>query len=243
MTAIAFPNLRPVPAPQFARIGTAVAGVSVLVALWLARKPLLEMLTLVRDRQGMIAYVQQFGPWAPGLLGTMIFLQTIITFIPGHAFLVTAGYLFGFTRGFLFSYAIVLAASQLSFFLVRTAARPLVCRLAPKGPLERWQKIADRQGFGFYLFAFLFPGFPSDLLSYVGGLSSIRPWPFFLASALGRMPCVVVMTLIGSHGLELPPAIWVGIALGSALLFVAWKARSGGVFESKLPAWARGLSA
>ena len=80
----------------------------------------------------------------------------------------------------------------------------MVHRLVPASMLDRWNKIAERQGFSLFLISFLLPIFPCDVMNFVAGLSPISPWQFLAASLLGRLPGVALLTLVGSHGLELP---------------------------------------
>jgi uncharacterized membrane protein YdjX (TVP38/TMEM64 family) len=157
------------------------------------------------------------------LLTAIIALQVMIATIPGHVFMVAGGYLYGFTVAFLIIFVTTVVTSQLAFALARSVGRPIVYRLAPRKLIDHWESAANRQGFVFFLFAFILPIFPSDLMSYVAGLSSISPRRFFAANFCGRLPCAALMALTGAYGFKLPVQAWVAIALVSASMFLVWR--------------------
>jgi uncharacterized membrane protein YdjX (TVP38/TMEM64 family) len=113
-------------------------------------------------------------------------------------------------------------ASQFTFHLARKAGRPLIYRLASPKLIEKWEKVAKRQGIIFFIFSFNLPIFPADVMSYVAGFCSISASRFFLANLIGHLPTAILMNLAGAYGFELSPlsiAILVGVSL---LLFLVW---------------------
>jgi uncharacterized membrane protein YdjX (TVP38/TMEM64 family) len=197
-----------------------------LLAIGLAWQPLMDLLALLRDRETVIATVQRAGVWGPVLLFLIQFLQVIVAFIPGQPFLVAAGWSYGFLGGLLINVFSTMVASQLAFALARRAGRPVVTRLVPESTLDRWVKVAEQRGSTFFLLVYLVPILPVDTMNFVAGLCSISPRRFLLVNTAGRLPCVILMTLAGSHGLALTPRVWAvigGIAVCAAGLFVAWR--------------------
>lgn len=208
---------------QLRTLRNGMVGIGLVLALWLAKQPICELLVLLKDREAVIAYLQGYGAWGPVILTLIIILQVLIATIPGHVFMIAGGYLYGFTVAFLITLASTVATSQLAFVLARSVGRPIVYRLAPAKLIDRWEKVADRQGVVFFLFAFVLPTFPNDLMSYVAGLTSISPQRFLIANFLGRLPCAALMTLIGSHGLELPLQAWIPVVLASVSMFLVYR--------------------
>jgi uncharacterized membrane protein YdjX (TVP38/TMEM64 family) len=191
-----------------------------VVAFWLGRQPIEELWDLLSDQDTVSAYLQSFGAWGPLVLAAVQFLQVMIVVIPGHVFLIAAGYVFGFVRGFIMNLAYVVTASQIAFLLARWAGRPLVERLVPEDVLDRWYKIGKERGFVFFTIAFLLPVFPTDMMNFVAGLTGISTTRFLAANFLGRLPSVIMLTLIGSHGLELSPLAWGIMGVVVASLYV-----------------------
>ncbi len=190
-------------------------------ALWTWRYQFLEILSLVREKDALVAYLQSFGAWMPLLLSSVIVLQVVVAAIPGHLLYAAGGYTYGFVGGFLLSWTITVLAGQLTFAMARKWGKPLVDRFASGTEVERWQLAAKGRGFTFFLIAFMIPIFPADLMTYVAGLSSIAARSFLAANLLGRIPVVVIMTLVGSHGLQLTLPVWIAAGLISVIAFLA----------------------
>ncbi|WP_420643528.1 TVP38/TMEM64 family protein [Candidatus Leptofilum sp.] len=183
------------------------------VLTWSMRQPLSQWLTILSDQAFVSSYVQSYGVLAPLVLAFFQVLQVIVAFIPGHVFVIAGGYIYGLPWGLLFNIVCVVAASQLGFLLARWFGRPIVHRLAPEATIEKWEAIAEAQGFLFFTIAFVLPVFPTDVMNFVAGLTGISPRKFLAANFLGRLPSVTLLTLIGSHGLELSNTAWVLLAL------------------------------
>ncbi|MEZ4591947.1 MAG: TVP38/TMEM64 family protein [Chloroflexota bacterium] len=180
---------------------------------WIMRESLSHWLTILSDQEFVSSYVQSYGALAPLVLAFLQVLQVIVAFIPGHVFVIAGGYIYGLPWGLLFNIVCVVSASQLSFMLARWFGRPMVHHLAPVETIEKWEAIAEKQGFLFFTIAFVLPVFPTDIMNFVAGLTGISPKKFLAANFLGRLPSVILLTLIGSHGLELSNTAWVLLAL------------------------------
>lgn len=194
--------------------------VALAVLTWLLRQSLSEWLVVLSDQEFVSSYVQSYGALAPIVLAFLQVLQVIVAFIPGHVFVIAGGYIYGMPWGLLFNIVCVVAASQLGFLLARWAGRPLVHRLADRATIEKWETIAEERGFLFFTIAFVLPVFPTDLMNFVAGLTGISSRKFLAANFLGRLPSVVLLTLIGSHGLELSNTVWVLLALGVTAVYI-----------------------
>lgn len=196
-----------------------LAAVGVGVALWIWREPVAEFMALIRDQETVSAYLQSFGWWGPAVLAFAQAMQVLFAFIPGHVFLIAAGYVYGFPLGLLLNLTFTVAASQLCFLLARWAGRPVVNRFVDPLVVDRWERIANEKGILFFTISFWLPVFPSDAMNFVAGLSGISSRRFLVANILGRIPSAIMLTLIGSHGLELPRSAWTIIAIIAVAVF------------------------
>lgn len=199
--------------------GTALAIFS-LIIFW---QPIWGILQIVADRQAVIAYLDQFGAVAPLLLSLVILLQIIVAAIPGHALLFASGYLYGFAGGILINLSTLVIGSQIAYYIAHWAGRPLVERLSPVKALHKMETLANEKGIFFFMFAFMLPVFPGDVLNYAAGLSGITPQKFFVANLIGRLPVVFASTAIGAYGFQLPPLTLLTIVAVSAGLFLLWR--------------------
>jgi len=200
-----------------------VVWVLLLSLLGFFREPVLDLLGMIRNRDAVVAYLENFGFLGPLLLLVILFLQVLVAAIPGHVFMVAGAYIYGFFPGLLLAFTGTVLSSQVAFYLARWAGRPLVTRLAPVKVLDKWDGAAEKQGAIFFMFTFMIPIFPSDVMNFVAGLSAISPRKFFLANSIGRLPGVVLMAMIGAYGFRLPLVMWaltVGISIG---MFAAWR--------------------
>jgi uncharacterized membrane protein YdjX (TVP38/TMEM64 family) len=203
-------------------LNLAIAAAS-LVCLWSWRAELSELVSMIGDRGAIVAYLEQYHGWGPAILALILGSQVFLAIIPGHAFMVVGGYVYGFLIGVLITQVSTVVASQLAFLLARKAGRSFVNRMAPAQVIEKWNRLAEKQGVLFFFFSFILPIFPNDLMCFIAGLSSISPKKFFIANFWGRLPCAVFITLIGSHGLEMPLYFWVVVLLVVVGLCASWK--------------------
>jgi len=198
-----------------------IVAITLLVFAWYYRQPLAELLRIIQDQEAVSAYLQGYGAFGPLVLFSLLIAQVFVAVIPGHALMVTAGYVYG-TLGLLVTIISTVLGSQIAFLIARRYGRSLIYRLASPQVIERWDGTARHQGILFYFFTFVLPIFPSDLMCYVAGLSTISPLRFFVANLLGRTCCAVFITLIGIYGMHPPVEFWIVAIAGMSILFIGW---------------------
>lgn len=188
--------------------------------LWQVRDGVWDLISLVGDQEGVSAYLQSYGAWGPVALAAAQLLQVIVAVIPGHVFLIAAGYVYGFWPGLILNMICIVAASQLGFALARWTGRPIVDRLVDKKTLDKWYSIGEKQGFTFFTIAFVLPMFPTDMMNFVAGLTGIKGTQFLAANILGRLPSAIMLTMIGAYGIRFANWQWGIIAAIIVLVFV-----------------------
>jgi len=185
------------------------------------RQPLVELLSIISDQQAVSEYLKSFGVLGPIVLFVLMIAQVFVAVIPGHALMVTAGYVYG-KLGLLIVIASTVIGSQVAFTIARWYGRGLINKLASPQIIERWNKAAQHQGIVFYFFAFVLPIFPSDLMCYVAGLATISPKHFLISNILGRTCCAVFVTLIGIYGMHPPVEFWIVAIVAISVFFAGW---------------------
>ena len=199
-----------------------LAAVVVLsLAIWY-RQPLMNVAALIQNQDAIIAYLNEFGPLAPLLLSTALVLQVFVAAIPGHVLILGGGYVYGFWAILAICLVTTVGASQLAFLLAKWAGRPLVERMAPRQVLDKWNGAAEENGMVFFMFAFMLPVFPADVLNYVAGLSSLSGRRFFVANFFGRLPGLILLCVLGANGLAMTPQLFMVITAVGLLMFVGW---------------------
>ena len=114
----------------------------------------------------------------------------ICLFVPGTVFLGLAVALFGTFMGFLYLLTAALAASCLSFLLSRTLGRDFAVWMIGK-KMVKYDDLIESNGFTAVLYLRLMC-FPFAVLNYGMGLSKVRFWDYFLATALGEAVSISV---------------------------------------------------
>jgi uncharacterized membrane protein YdjX (TVP38/TMEM64 family) len=200
-----------------------LAGLALLAALVLIARyfPLQQLVQALRER------VDELGPLA-WIAFVALYVVATLLLVPGLALTLTAGTLFGLTRGVL---AVWLAASitaALAFHIGRHGARARVeawARSRPRfGAIDR---AIGEGGWKVVVLLRLSPLVPFSVSNYLYGVSRIRFWPYWVASALAMLPGVVVYTYIGFvagaglEGRERTPAEWTLLVLGLAATVAA----------------------
>jgi phospholipase D1/2 len=123
------------------------------------------------------------------LLGSLIlFPVTVLN--------VATVFTFGPILGNLYALAGWLASASMGYGIGRGVGREMVAKLA-RSWLNRLIQPAGRHGFLTVLTMRVFPVAPFTLVNFFVGASGIRFRDFFLASIVGRIPGVVMLTLAG----------------------------------------------
>ena len=195
--------------------------VALLAVFVFYHQPISNLLHIIGDQEAVSAYLQGYGVWGPAILFLLMVAQVFVAIIPGHALMVTAGYVYG-TTGLAVIILSTILGSQIAFFIARQYGRSLIYKLASKKIIERWDGMARNQGILFYFFSFVLPIFPSDLMCYIAGLGKIAPRHFLLANILGRTVVAISITVIGIYGMHPPVWFWVIAVFGVAGLFSSW---------------------
>ena len=164
---------------------------------------LLALISLIRDREQIVAHANALGYWGPFFMGSSIILQILVAVIPGHPLLIASGYLYGFAKGFILSWIFIVIATQITFQVARKGGRPIVSKLVGRKETSKWERFAKFNNIGFYLLTFNLPMFPSDIMGYVAGLSNISTRKFFIANSVGRVPVPLLLAYLGAYGVDL----------------------------------------
>jgi uncharacterized membrane protein YdjX (TVP38/TMEM64 family) len=196
-------------------------AIAVFTLILVYRGQLASLLATISDQQAVSVYLKSYGSLGPIVLFLLMVAQVFVAVIPGHALMVTAGYVYG-GLGLFIVIASTVIGSQIAFTVARWYGRDLINKLASPAVVERWNKTAQHQGVIFYFFTFVLPIFPSDLMCYVAGLATISPRRFLLANILGRTCCAVFVSLIGIYGMHPPVEFWMVSMLAVSILSAGW---------------------
>src|SRR5690349_16681069 len=112
----------------------------ILLALALIyRNDIADFLHVITDQQAVSAYLQGYGALGPVVLFILLVAQVFVAIIPGHALMVTAGYVYGFT-GLCVVITSTIFGSQVAFLIARWYGRDLIYKLASPKVIDQWDR-------------------------------------------------------------------------------------------------------
>jgi uncharacterized membrane protein YdjX (TVP38/TMEM64 family) len=193
-----------------------------MMAVWYYRAPIFDWIRIFWDREAIQAFLQGFGLWGPIILFLLILVQLFIAFIPGHLLVAASGYIYGAPLTITVVSTSAILGSQLAFLLARKYGRPLIYRIASQKAIERWDKIAGDRGPLFYIFMFVLPFVPSDMMCYIAGLGNISFKRFLAANLIGRLWATTETAVIGSYAFQPPLWFWILLAVSLVGLYSGW---------------------
>ena len=195
-----------------------------LLTFWILRDSTSSLWIWISDRETVTASIEQAGLWGPVVLFILFVLQVFLAFIPGQALMVASGYLYGFWGGFLLSWISLVVGGEIAFLLARRYGRAFAEKWISKEVLARWDKSAEGQRVGFFIFSLVMPLVPNDAMCYVAGLGKISHRHFSLANLLGRGMACLVTSWIGAFGMQAPPHSWM-IVIAICACIAVWAIR------------------
>jgi uncharacterized membrane protein YdjX (TVP38/TMEM64 family) len=145
----------------------------ITLAIWLLNKFGIEQ---VREQ------VDRFGIWAPAIVFGLRFTSIIVPVLPGTAYAILAGGLFGFAQGLLVVALADLASCTFNFYIARRYGRSLVERFVGQQFMEKVDRLAQQHlERNFFLMTGLLMTGLFDFVAYAAGMTTIRWQSYFLA--------------------------------------------------------------
>jgi uncharacterized membrane protein YdjX (TVP38/TMEM64 family) len=188
---------------------------------------------LLTDREKINRFVTGFGVGAPTVFITIQVLQVIFAPIPGEATGFIGGYLFGASKGFLYSTIGLTAGSLINFCLGRLLGRRFIRRWIRQERLEKLDRGVKRQGVLILFVLFIFPGFPKDYLSLFLGITALPFKIFVVIATIGRMPGTLMLSMQGALLFEKMYGLF-ALVMGGCIGIVALAYR----YRERVYAWA-----
>lgn len=162
-----------------------------------------------------------------GWKGVVVFmfiqlLQVVVAVIPGEIVQLAGGYIYGTWMGTLYSLAGIVAGSVIVFFVARLLGYPLVKTFVSQKNLDKFEFIMNSEKSEIAMFLlFLIPGIPKDMLTYIAGITPVKPLRFFVIITVGRFPALLASSIIGSNTQKGNYMIVIILSAVALVLFVA----------------------
>ncbi|CCO07278.1 TVP38/TMEM64 family protein [Desulforamulus hydrothermalis] len=167
-------------------------------------------------------YLRSFGAMTVVISLLLMVLQTLFTPLPLFLLAGANGFIFGLWYGILITLTGSVIGSSIAFFLARGFGRGLVCRFVKETQMSKVDRMSCHKGPWMVFMARLIPVIPSSIISYVAGLSKMTFRGFFIATAVGKLPEIIIYTALG-HSFSVAEGMATKITLLLILLtLLAW---------------------
>lgn len=156
------------------------------------------------ESSDIVSMIRSWGIWAPILSIILMILQAIIAPIP--SFLITGanGIVFGVFWGIVISWIGAMFGAAITYYLARLLGEEFVKKKEKNSNLLKMvSEMSDKKGYKVVFIARLLPFISFDFISYAAGLSTMKAWKFFLATALGMIPGTILYVFFGRQILVL----------------------------------------
>lgn len=213
--------------PFFRKYGVLLlVAVMAVIAGMALKDPVLKWSRWLTDREAVNTYIRSWGSAAPLIFIAMQALQVIFAPVPGELSGFVGGYVFGATKGFVYSSIGLAMGSAVNFWVGRLLGYRYVRKIIPPEKLARFDRFVTHQGMIVLLGMFLFPGFPKDYLCLFLGTAALPFRLFLLMAAFGRMPGTLMLSVQGEFLFAGKYGPLAGVALISlAVVLIAVKYR------------------
>lgn len=153
-----------------------------------------------KNQESIREFVTGLGIWAPfGFIGIQI-VQVIITPISHYTVSLAGGYLFGIWEGFIYNWIGRVVGSILAFYISRYFYKRVITRTVNPDFIKKYNFYFNK-GLLLLFMAYVLPFFPDDELTYLAGISRIRPKIFLPIMAIGHSVGSLALAYYG-HGVQ-----------------------------------------
>ncbi len=177
-----------------------------------------------------------------GWKGILIFigfqvLQVVVAAIPGEFVQIAGGYVYGTIAGTLYSLAGIVTGSVFVFAIARLIGYPVVKLFVTPKQLEKFSFMMNSNKSEAAMFIlFLIPGIPKDILTYIAGLTPVKPLKFFVIITIGRLPALLGSSFIGHNTQKGNYGIVIAVSVVAVVLFAV-----GLIFRDRIIDWTHKL--
>lgn len=144
--------------------------------------------------------IMHLGVWS-AIFYPLLYACCNVLLLPGGLLSVGGGFFFGLWWGFFIVLVGNISGAAISFFISRWLGRRWLRRRLMRSPtLVALEPAVEREGWKIILLSQLHPLFPTSLLNYLYGLTTIRFRTCILWVAIGQAPGLFLYAYVGTLG-------------------------------------------
>ncbi len=184
------------------KIALMIAIPAVLLAVFLipeSRSTIIELVKVLSsaDPEPVKEYIRSFGVLAIVISFALMIFQSLAAPLPAFLITFANAAIFGWVGGAVLSWTSSMVGAAACFGIAKLYGRSAVTKLTGKSALASVDGFFDKYGSKSIVIARLLPFMPFDIVSYAAGLTSIKFWPFFIATGIGQLPATIVYSYAG----------------------------------------------
>jgi uncharacterized membrane protein YdjX (TVP38/TMEM64 family) len=191
---------------------------------------------LLASAENLRLFILSYGRFGYAIMVALQALQVIVSFIPAALVLFASGFIYGTGLGMLSGIVGIALGTACSFYIARLLGRRVVTLFVSEKNLRKLDGLATGNRAALVLLLLFILPTPKDFLPYIAGLTNIRAGSFFLISAVGRLPGMLISAYLGAHILQrnyLLLGLMVAISAAAALLFFIYREKILGLANKK----------
>lgn len=142
-------------------------------------------------------YILSFGPLAVVISFLLMVFQSLAAPLPAFLITFANAAIFGWAGGAVLSWTSSMVGAAACFGIAKLYGRNVVTKVTGKSALASVDGFFDKFGTKSIIIARLLPFMPFDIVSYAAGLTSMRFWPFFIATGIGQLTATIVYSYAG----------------------------------------------
>jgi len=186
-----------------------IAGILLLLALFIWIAALYSRTMGQTSGGGLQATAQAlkdqiigYGKAGLLVLTALMTLHVIISFIPAAAMQFACGMIYGMGWGMLVGIVGTAIGTAVAFYLARLLGRRIITLFFSEKTIAKVEDTLAGATSSFVLLVLFILPSPKDFFSYFIGLTHMKAWKYFLISAVGRLPGMLIVTYMSLHALE-----------------------------------------
>lgn len=172
----------------------------ILVIIWFAYSYFNQgiIFSLIHsDSAQVVQFVESFGIFAALIFVFLVILEVVLAPMPPLVLYIVAGFLFGGFLGGVLTLIGNLAGAMIDFKIARKIGRKKIEKTMNKNLKKKFDKFFDKHGALSIFILRINPLTTSDLVSYLAGLTKIKPIKFLIATGVGLIPLIFIQTYLG----------------------------------------------
>lgn len=179
------------------------------------------------DQEQIKDWVSGFGFWGPVFIIVAMVAQMFLIIIPSVVLMIVSALAYGPWWGSLISYAAVIVAATIAFYIGVHANNAFINKLIGEKNEKKVEKYIQKYGIWAIMLFQLSPFLSNDAISFVAGIGQMRFLKFIVATSAGIIPLIGMIAFLGKNTDRLQTGmLWISAAtvVGFGIYFlIKWK--------------------